>query len=287
MVVLLTTLALFVFGTSSWQIIVLCWLVVPLVNFAMFLKVPLAPQVPEEKRQGMKSLVFKPFFIAAFLAIAFGGASEQIAAQWISAFMERGLSVSKIIGDTAGVCSFACMLGVGRLLYGIYGQRVSVHKVMLIGSALAVFCYLAIALSSTSIVSFGGCMVCGIAVSLLWPGTLVIASERYPLAGTWLFAILAAGGDIGASVGPGITGVVIDAMQRSRLLSSVAGSTGLSPEQLGLRSGMLLALVFPLLAFVCLYWMAKSPEDAVGMSSSDHGAVYADSVDPDRPTVSR
>lgn len=261
-VILLTTLLLYLLGIHCWQWIILMWLLVPLVNFVMFLKAPLGPQVPDDVRLSNRALVRKPFFVLAFLAIIFGGASEQVAAQWTSAFLEMGMNIPKVIGDIAGVCSFALCLGIGRLIYGKYGHSMNLKQVMVVGSMVAMFCYIVIAFSHLAVISFIACMVCGLAVSLLWPGTLVLAAERYPLAGTGLFAMLAAGGDIGCALGPWMTGVVIETTQKAPLLAQIASRGGGSLEQLGLRAGMLAAAAIPLVAYVCLVRLGKIPAKA-------------------------
>ena len=257
-VVLITTLFLFVFGRNMWQWIVVIWTLPPLINFFLFMKVPIAHSVSDEHRQGLRMLILKPFFIVAFLAILFGGASEVSINQWTSAFMEEVMKIPKVVGDTAGMCMFAVMLGMGRLLYGIYGKRINVGKVMMLGAFFAIICYLVIALSTISILSLLACAACGFAVSLLWPGTLVLASEHFPFAGAWLFAILAAGGDIGASAGPWLVSVVTEQAPKFSFISSIAASLGFNNEQVGLRLGILIAALFPIGAFICLICMNRS-----------------------------
>jgi len=256
-VVLLTTVSLFIFGTKAWQLIMLIWIIVPLFNFILFLKVPLAPPIPEEHRQGMRMLIFKPFFIICFLAIGFGGAAEVSMNQWTSAFMDRAMDLPKIIGDTGGMCMFAIMLGLGRLLYGIYGSKINLLKIMFIGTLAASCCYIIVAFSFINLLSLAACAICGIAVSLLWPGTLVIASKKFPLAGAWLFAILAAGGDIGASVGPWMLGVVTEQSPKVPFISNLAIQFSLSSDQIGLRIGMFIAALFPIGAFICILAMSR------------------------------
>jgi fucose permease len=227
------------------------WTVFPIFNFFLFLRVPLAPHISEEHRQGMRQLITKPFFLVAFLAILLGGASEVSINQWTSAFMEKALSLPKVVGDTAGMCMFALMLGMGRLLYGIYGKRFNVSTALIWGSVFAILCYLLVALSPIPFLSLVACALCGFAVSLLWPGTLVVASERFPLAGAWMFAILAAGGDIGASVGPWLLSVVTEQGPKLGAVADFAATLGLTHEQLGLRMGMLVAALFPFGAMLC------------------------------------
>ena len=257
-VVIVTTLFLFVFGRQSWPVIMLLWTIPPLINAMLFSIAPFAPSVPEEHREGFRTHLKNKFFIVAVFAIAFGGASEIIMNQWVSAFMEKVMLIPKVLGDVSGMAMFALMLGLGRLLHGKYGEKLDLIKIMLWGCAVAFACYLIVAFSGIGILSLLACAVCGIAVSLLWPGTLVLTSERFPLAGTWLFAFLAAGGDIGASVGPWIVGVVSDNAIKVNLLAQIGNRFGLDQIQLGMRTGILIGALFPLGAFLCLRYMYRA-----------------------------
>ncbi len=249
--IIVTTLFLYLFGSGNWQIIVMVWMLVPVINFLMFLFALFPETVPEEHRLNMRDLIFKPYYIIALLAIFFGGASEIIMNQWTSTFMEKALLLPKLTGDLLGMCGFALMMGLGRLLYGIYGARFSMNKVLVYGSGLAVICYIAVAVSPVNVVNLLACTLCGFAVSLLWPGTLVIATERYPLAGAWMFAILAAAGDIGAAAGPWMTGMVAEKTMGMQAVIDFSAKLGVSAEQLGIRMGILTAVIFPALAMVC------------------------------------
>ena len=254
-VVILTTLFLFVFGRNSWPVIMILWTLPPLINAILFSITPFAPSVPEEHRESFRKHIKNKFFIVAVMAIAFGGASEIIMNQWASAFMEKVMLIPKVLGDISGMSMFALMLGLGRLLHSRYGEKVDLNKLMLFGCATAFACYLIVAFSSIDALSLLACGICGISVSLLWPGTLVLTSERFPLAGTWLFAFLAAGGDIGASVGPWFVGVVSDNAANINFLSQIGLQFGLNQVQLGMRVGILIGAIFPLGAFLCLRYM--------------------------------
>jgi fucose permease len=262
LVVLVTTVLLWVFGRESWPWIVLGWTLFPLVNFLQFIRVPLAPTVPHEDRLTLAMLVREPFFVVCVLTILLGGASEVAIAQWTSAFMERVMMLPKLLGDVAGVCLLAAALGIGRVLYGIYGGQIHVATPMRIGALVAMLCYVVIAISNVPAVSLVACGVCGLAVSLLWPGTLSLAAERFPLASTWLFALLAAGGDIGAAVGPWLIGLVTQAATTIDPPALLAETAGWTREQFALRAGVLSAAVFPLGCFVCLQWMKRHPAKA-------------------------
>ncbi|MGL4847369.1 MAG: MFS transporter [Clostridium sp.] len=171
--------------------------------------------------------------------------------QWTSTFMEKGLMLPKIVGDTIGMCMFAIMLGIGRVLYGIYGSKIDVSKVLIRGAFLATICYIVAAVSPFKILSIVACALCGICVSLLWPGTLVIASEKIPYGGAAMFALLAAAGDIGASMGPWVMGKVTDFMSLNESFNVLSG------EQIGLRVGMLVVAIFPAVT-VILHYVLKN-----------------------------
>lgn len=254
-VVLLTTLALFWLGRTEWQWIVVAWAILPFINLFLFSRVPLAPPIAEESRMGLGALVRTRYFIVAVLAILFGGAAEQGMAQWTSAFAERALSLPKVVGDAAGVALFAAMLGIGRMLYGIFGQRINLNRVMMIGAVAAALLYVVAALVPVNAIALLACVLCGMATSLLWPGALVLTAERFPLAGAGMFAIMAAGGDVGASVGPWLVGAVTDYVPTLPGVANLVAATGLQGEQVGLRAGLLVGAIFPLIAYACLRWM--------------------------------
>ena len=256
-VIVITTFALFVFSRASWPWIVLCWSILPIANFLLFCRVPLAPPVPEEHRQGMRMLITKPFFLMIFLVILLGGAAENSIAQWTSAFMEKAVNLPKVVGDVGGMSMFALMLGLGRLLHGKFGARFDLSRVMRLGALCAFVCYIIVAVSPIPFFSLLACAACGFMVSLMWPGSLVLAAEKYPMAGSWMFAILACGGDIGCSLGPWLIGLLTDHLPQLPAVSTLAGSLGLSADQIGLRLGMLGSAIFPLGAFVCLLWVCR------------------------------
>ena len=83
---------------------------------------------------------------------------------------------------------------------------------------------------------------------MLWPGNLIVASERYPSGGVFIYALMAAGGDLGASVGPQMVGLVTDAVIASADGTAFAAQMGLAVEQLGMKLGLLIGMLFPLMA---------------------------------------
>jgi MFS family permease len=225
LVVVLTTVLLTFF---PWQAVVLLWTVVPLAGGINFIFVPLAPMVSESERTRGKELLKSPLFFLLVLGILAGGASEVSMSQWTSAFTEQALHLPKALGDLVGLCLFAACLGTGRALFGHFGSHWNVRRLMTIGSSLAVVCYLVAALSPLPILSLIACSVCGFATSLLWPGSIVLSTRVFPLAGAGMFALLAAAGDTGAAIGPYIIGLVAD-----------------HAPVLQLKAGLLAGAVFP------------------------------------------
>ena len=83
---------------------------------------------------------------------------------------------------------------------------------------------------------------------MLWPGNLIVASDRFPDGGVFIFALMAAGGDFGAAIGPQMVGIVTDSAMNNPTLLALAEQLSQSPEQLGMRLGMLIGMLFPLAA---------------------------------------
>lgn len=257
-IVLVTTLLLAVTGPTGWQVILLGWAVVPLVMAALFAVVPMCPRVAPGREMRVKQLFKSRVFVLALVVLVFGGAAEVTMAQWASAFIERGLALPKLAGDTLGVCGYALMLAIGRTLYGLKGTRGGLYKMMILGSAGAVVTYLVAALSPAPVVGLVACGLTGLCVSMLWPGGVIIAGRHLPLAGASMFALLSASGDVGVAGASFITGRVADLVQSIPFLNA----TG---EEAGLRAGLAVAALFAvgsLVACVALYRAAKAEEAA-------------------------
>lgn len=207
--IILTTLALLL--GAPWYVIVLVYAMLPLLNAIPFLKVPLVQKNKEGEALSSKKMILSPAFLLALAAILFSGAAECTMSQWSSTFMQEGLGLPKVWGDLLGVGGFALMLGAGRLIHGLYGYRFDLNKLLILGSLLAAGCYMLIGLTPVPWVGALACAMAGFFLSIAWPGTLSTASASLPKAGTALFALLAAGGDMGGSIGPWLVGKLTDA----------------------------------------------------------------------------
>ncbi|MBQ8551026.1 MAG: MFS transporter [Clostridia bacterium] len=238
LVVLLTTLAIFVFGLSVWRPLSLLWAVIPLFNGFFFIKVTVVEEEPPEQRTPLGAIMKnKTFFLIAVLMFA-AGAAELAMAQWASTFAEQGLGLSKFTGDLLGPCAFAFFMGAGRIAYALLPERISMKSVLLVGGTIALGCYLTTSLVDNSIIAVIACALCGLGVSAMWPGSYTLASESFPHGGNAMFGILAMFGDLGASAGPWLAGVIASAK--------------------GLRPALLVCSVFPAISLVFLLFYRKN-----------------------------
>ena len=254
-VIPVSTFFLRIFGPQSWQWLILILTVLPLVSVLLFAGASF-PHLETPKRTSGALKLMKNKGVSLFVAAIFlGGAAECTMAQWASGYLEQVLGIPKVWGDCFGVALFALMLGMGRTAYSKCGKNIS--KVLLIGAFGSCACYLLAALSPFPVIGLLACAFTGLCVSMFWPGSLIAASEKYPDGGVLIFALMAAGGDFGASVGPQLIGVITDAIIAVPSAAEVALKFGLTAEQLGMKAGMLIGVVFSVAAIPVYYKIRK------------------------------
>lgn len=251
-VVVVSTLLLWVFTPARWYLMAGFWALVPLVDFILFATSDLPPvsSGAEEGKRGIPKGI-----LLCFVCIFMGGASEVTMTQWCSGFLERALGIPKAVGDICGLALFAALLGLGRTLYSKIGKNI--YRTLFMGMLGALACYLLAALCPIPIFSLLGCVFTGFCVSMLWPGTLIFMEEKHPNPGVVPFALMAAGGDAGASLGPQAVGLIVDGIIASDRAASLAERLSLSPEQLGMKAGILFASLFPLVGVIILLVMRR------------------------------
>lgn len=229
-VVLFSTIFFRVFGIEHWKILTCIWVVIPIINAIIFTSAPIAPLVEEgESGMSMVQLFKNKVFWVLMLMMLCAGASEQSVSQWASTFAEKGLGVSKTLGDLAGPMAFAVLMGSARAFYGKFGHKIDLDKFMLGSGVLCIISYLCISLTPSPVLSLVGCAICGLSVGIMWPGTFSKASASIRNCGTAMFALLALAGDLGCSGGPTLVGYVSNMAQEN------------------LKCGILVAIVFPIL----------------------------------------
>ena len=228
-VILGSTLFFAIFGVENWKILAFIWALVPLYNTFNFIRCPIERLVEDGKSMGVSKLLKTPIFWLMIILMVCSGASEATMAQWASAFTESAIGVSKTVGDLAGPCLFAMFMGISRMLYGKFSGKLDLTKVMLVCGAMCAGCYLLASLSPLPILGLAGCALCGLAVGIMWPGSISISSQKCPRGGTAMFAFLALAGDMGAMISPAMVGSI----------SEMAGGN--------LETGLLVATIFPVI----------------------------------------
>lgn len=238
-VILGSTVFFALFGIDSWKLLTFIWALIPLYNTFNFINCPIKRLVEDGKSMSIRQLLGVPVFWLMIILMICVGASEATMSQWTSAFTESALGVSKTVGDLAGSCMFAMFMGISRMLYGKMSKKLDLAKTMLLCAMLCVFCYLLASLSDSSILGLVGCALCGLAVGIMWPGTISISSQKCPRGGTAMFAFLALAGDLGAAVSPTMVG----------RFSEMAGGN--------LKVGLFTATVFPIILTIGLIFLGR------------------------------
>lgn len=235
LVVVLSTVFFVSFGIENWKYLSLFWALVPSFNAIYFLKVPIYElDKGENGYLRIRDLLKNKLFWLMMILMITAGASEQAMSQWASAFAESGLNVSKTVGDLAGPLVFAVLMGISRVIFAKKGEKWDLNRFMIICGILCLGGYLLASLSSSAIIGFVGCALCGFSVGIMWPGTFSLASKQIRYGGTALFALLAFSGDLGCSLGPYVTGKVASVFNND------------------LKAGLLASIGFPILFVIFL-----------------------------------
>ncbi|MCI8725947.1 MAG: MFS transporter [Hungatella sp.] len=240
-VVVVTTCFFAVFGRAWWRVLCVLWALLPVCNAAYFGRVPIRSLNEEQEPMAWRGMFSDKLFLVFVLLMVCAGASEQAMSQWASVFAESGLQVPKEAGDLAGPCMFAALMGVSRLTYARFSDRISLKRFMLGSSVLCIVSYVLAVFSENPVLGLAGCGLCGLSVGILWPGTYSLASRSLPGGGTAMFAFLALAGDLGCTLGPTVVGMA----------SAGIGS---------IQGGLLTAIFFPgmLLLGVVLWNLIKN-----------------------------
>ncbi len=242
-VVLLTTLYVKFLG-SYWRYLPMVCAIFPFVNIIAFIFVPIEELKAEneESKMSLLDLLKNKVFLACLLMIVCAGATELAIAQWASYFAERGLNVSKTMGDLLGPLAFAILMGTARILSGVFADKIGQEKIIIFSAIGCIISYVII-IVSPAVISLIGCALCGFFVGATWPGILNIAAKKFKNGESKVFSIMALGGDAGCMLGPTIVGAI------SNCISSSSGD--------GLRIGILVAIVFPVLLLALILFVVK------------------------------
>ena len=228
-VILGSTLFFSLFGIENWRILSCLWTLVPVTAICFFSICPIGHTVEEGQGMSILQLLRLPLFWLLCLLMICAGSSELSMAQWASAFTESALGVPKAVGDLAGPCLFAVLMGSARVIYSRMNAKTDLTRFMLYSGVLCAACYLLASLAESPLPGLAGCALCGFSAGIMWPGAISISARACPKGGTAMFALLALAGDAGGSLGPSLVGKV----------SSLMGDN--------LKPGLLAAVVFPIL----------------------------------------
>ncbi len=255
--VILSTLFLRCFGREFWFVLPLVYSLPPIFAGVMFFTSTLPPLSTPQKASGALAMFKNKTLWVCVLAIFLGGTCELLMSQWGSGYLEQALGIPKVWGDVFGAATFALTLGLGRTLYAKRGRNM--EKVLFLSGVGTFLCYLICIISPLPFIGLIACALTGFCVAMMWPGSLVLAANRITSGGVFIYAIMAAGGDLGAALGPQLMGVLTDAVSSHPNAVVWADNLGLTVEQLSMKVGMSLGLIFALFATLVFFfiWRAK------------------------------
>ena len=267
-VILFASAFLLVFDESYWWILALIFAIIPLGALVLFLTAEIPMLETSENDKSSLSLLKNKMLWICVLGIFLGGAAECTMSQWCSGYLEAALGIPKALGDIFGVALFSIMLGLGRTLYAKRGKNV--EKTLLTCAIASAICYLVATFSPFAALGLIAAALTGLATSMLWPGTLIVAEKKFPTGGVFIFAMMASGGDLGASVVPQLVGIVTDTVATSKLAAKIGASLSLTAEQVGMRAGLLTASIFPLIAILVFTYILKSKKKEEKINENQH-----------------
>lgn len=255
-VVVVSTLFLKIFGSENWMYLTIFLALWPIAASVLFMLSPMPEMDVTGNSENKDFKGTKKRTIGLVMCVAcifFGSCAENAMSSWISSFMENALHIDKAIGDILGMAMFAILLGVARISYAKFGKNIM--RVLFLGMLCAFICYMVIGLSSSVVFAFIACILTGFCTAMLWPGSLIMMEENVPGVGVAAYALMAAGGDLGASVAPQLMGIVVDNVSVSSFAAELSVKLGLTAEQIGMKAGMLITGLFPLIGTVLLLFV--------------------------------
>lgn len=250
-VVLISTLFFKLFSSANWAYLTMFFALLPVIPSLLFMRARMPKFPSSETENSAKHAKNRTTgLLLCVLCIFFGSCAETVMSSWISGYMENALRVNKAVGDMLGMALFAILLGLARIGYARFGKRI--EPVLFFGLLGATACYLVAGLSTNAVLAFVACGLTGLFTAMLWPGSLILMEDNLPGLGVTAYALMASGGDLGAALSPQLMGIVTDGVAKSSFAADLSLSIGLSPEQIGLKAGMLVSALFPIIGIVVL-----------------------------------
>lgn len=256
-VVVVSTIFLSIFGRENWMYLTIFFALWPLISAFLFFTSPMPPMdtgSPAGQGNGHRGKHTLGMFLCVG-CIFFGSCAENAMSNWISGYFENALHIDKTLGDILGMAMFAILLGMTRILYAKFGKNIG--KMLLVGFIGASICYLVVSLSTSVIPALLAAILTGVFTAMLWPGNLILLEENVPGVGVAAYAMMAAGGDLGASIAPQMMGIVIDQVSASQWALKIGAAANLTAEQVGMKTAMLVIGIFPIVGTVLLIFTLR------------------------------
>ncbi len=254
-VVIISTLFFNIFGSHNWVYLTIFYALLPIITCTLYCISPMPEISLGHNTTGSVAKKRSTGIILCFLCIFIGGATENTMTNWVSGYLENALGISKTLGDIFGMALFALLLGFGRTLYAKHGRNIS--NILLLSMISCAVCYLLAGFCTNAVIALVACVATGFCSSMLWPGTLILLEEKIPNPGVAAYALMAAGGDFGSSIAPQLMGIIVDNVSISEWAMRLGSSLMISSEQIGMKTGMLITAIFPILGIVLLIFMKK------------------------------
>lgn len=230
-VVVIGTLFIKFIGAKYWAYLTLFFAALPIIAFVLFMCSPMPDMSGNDNAKNTQKSSKKTVgIILCMICIFLGSCAENVMSSWISSYMDAQLGIDKALGDILGMAGFAILLGITRISYAKWGKNIEI--MLLVGMAGAGVCYLVVGLTTHVVPSFIACVLTGVFTAMLWPGTLIMMEENIHGVGVSAYALMAAGGDFGASFAPQLMGIIAD--------------------NFGLQTGMLVNAIFPILGVLLM-----------------------------------
>ncbi len=253
-VIITGTFMLYLFGRENWFYLPLIFSILPFLTSLMFMgaKIPDLNFSSSDKKKNSPSGIG---FFMCILLIFLAGCAECTMTQWMSGFSEKALGIPKAIGDIFGIALFSLFMAIMRITHK--SKDGNLYRVFIVGFSGAFIAYVVASLSMNPIISLISCIVTGLFVAVLWPESLVLMSTHYSSAGVGAYALMAAGGDLGASVAPQLVGILADKVGESNFAHNLSEHIGISTEEIGMRAGLLSGALFTLVGVILILLMKR------------------------------
>lgn len=251
LVIIITTLIFYLFGTQIWPVLAIIYSLIPLSAAILFSKTPMRHMIKdEEDRIPVKELFSRKllYFLMALMFLA--GALENSVAQWGSYFAEVSLELPKATGDILGPTILLFTGGVGRTFIGLSKRKLDLQKILLGASVFIFICCLLIVFCPWPLGSMLALGLSGFGLGILWPSTLSIARSYFQNADATIFAILALLGNAGAVVGPSLVGIIADKVETGSLTSVLEKITYIKKSGVAMKTGIFSITIYALFLFI-------------------------------------